>query len=144
MTRGQILRTIALAAALGLVGCSEDPAPVKVAKEFAIAVQGNSVEAMLELVDAQTVAFLEQAAERASDQIGGRRSVDPQEMLQIVDVDRRFMVAKAELVTQSDASAQVRLIGADGSEHLLDLVLEDESWRVRIPIPHAPTAATES
>jgi hypothetical protein len=138
----QILRTVVLAGALAIVGCSEDPAPVRTAKAFANAAQGNNIEAMLGLVDANTVAFLEQAAERASDQIGGRRSVAPQEMLQIVDIDRRFMVAKAELVAQTESAAQVRLVGADGSEHMLDLVLEGDDWRVRLQPPHA--SATQS
>jgi hypothetical protein len=129
----KVIRTLALVVALA--GCSEEPAPVKTAKEFASAVQGRNVERMLELVDAQTVAHLQQSAERASDQIGGRRSVEPKEMLQIVDVDRRFMVAKAELVDQTETEARVRLVGVDGTEHVLDLVLEDEAWRVRVPLP---------
>jgi hypothetical protein len=133
--RGRIVPTIVLAVLLSAAGCNEEPAPVKAAKAFAVAAQGNNVEALLELVDARTVAFLQQSAERASDQIGGRRSVESEEMLQIVDVDRRFMVAKAELVTQTEDTAQVRLVGADGTEHVLELVLEDESWRVRIPLP---------
>jgi hypothetical protein len=140
--RGRIMAVLALAAMLAVGGCKEEPAPIKTAKEFAGAVQGNNIEAMLELVDARTVAFLEQSAERSSDQIGGRRSVEPQEMLQIVDIDRRFMIAKAELVSQTDTLAQVRLVGADGTEHMIDLVLEDESWRVRLELP--VIAATES
>jgi hypothetical protein len=133
---------LAFAGTLALSSCNEEPAPVKAAKAFASAVQGNNVEAMLGLVDASTVAMLEQAAERASDQIGGRRSVEPEEMLQIVDIDRRFMVAKAELVTQTESTASVRLVGADGSEHVLQLVLEEDEWRVKVPVPHhAPSGA---
>lgn len=147
--RARIVPTIVLAMLLSVHGCSEEPAPVKTAKEFLAAAQGNNVEALLDLVDARAVAFLQHSAERASDQIGGRRSVEPEEMLQIVDVDRRFMVARAELVTQTDTTAQVRLVGAEGTAHVLELVLEDDGWRVRIPLPPEAagargTPATES
>jgi hypothetical protein len=44
-------------------------------------------------------------------------------------------VAKAELVSSTDTTAQVALVAADGERHLLDMVLEDGSWRVQLPLP---------
>ncbi len=129
---------LALIGTLSVVGCSEEPAPIVAAKRFASAVQARDTQAILELVDAQTLGYVDRSAERASDQIGGRRSVDPSEMLQVVDVDGRFAVVKAELLSDSGDAATVRLVGADGTEHDLQLVLEDESWKVVLPTPPVP------
>ncbi len=127
-----------LAAALSFPGCKEEPAPVVAAKQFAAAVRARDTQALLEIVDAQTVAYVGDSAERASDQIGGRRSVEPSEMLQVVDVDARFAIVKADLLSESGDAASVRLIGADGTEHDLQLVLEDGEWKVSLPTPPAP------
>ena len=125
------------------LGCAEDEPPaVKVARKFARAVRNGDVEPVLTLVDAQTVARVGQAAERASDQVGGRRNVEPSEMLQVVDVDPRFQVAEAELLEGDDQRAVVRLTGADGSSHSLELINEDGSWRVRLPLPPGPAGET--
>ncbi len=135
------LRAWVLGMALGLglpAGCSEEPAPVVAAKQFASAVQSRDVERVLAHVDGATVQYVERLAERAGDQIGGRRSVDQSEMLQIVDVDQRFSVVRAELVSESGTSATVRLVGADGTDHQLDLVQEDGAWKVVLPAPPGP------
>ena len=115
----------------------EEPAPVVTAKRFASAVKRGDVETVLELVESPVADRLAAAAERASDQVGGRRSIEPQEMLQIVDVDPRFQVAKAELVAGGEQTATVRLTGADGHTHDLGLVNEDGQWHVRVPLPRA-------
>lgn len=121
-----------------LPACSEDPAPVVAAKQFAAAVRSRDTEALLETVDQKTLAYVEHSAERASDQIGGRRSVSPTEMLQVVDVDGRFAVAKAELLSESGDAARVKLIGADGTEHEVQLVFEEGAWKVSLPTPPTP------
>jgi len=121
-----------------LPGCNEEPAPVSAAKQFAAAVRSRDTEALLETVDQKTLAYVEHSAERASDQIGGRRSVSPSEMLQVVDVDGRFAVAKAELLSEAGDAASVKLIGADGTEHQVQLVFEDGAWKVSLPTPPAP------
>jgi murein L,D-transpeptidase YcbB/YkuD len=138
------LRALAVAVALALsmttVACGEnEPPPVTTAKKFATAVQSGDVEKMLELLESQAVAHLHRAAERASDQVGGRRNVEPHEMLQVVDLDPRFQVAKAELVSSDTETATVRLTSADSTAHELQLVAEDGQWRVRISVPSAPT-----
>jgi hypothetical protein len=90
---------------------------------------------MLDLIDNRAREVLQTAAHRASDQVGGRRNIDPHEMLQVVDVDPRFQVAEAELLEADDRQARVRLIGVDGTEHELRLVYEDDAWKVSIPVP---------
>lgn len=132
----RFLAACAVASAVPACG-DEEPAPVVAAKRFATAVKRGDVDALLELVEKPVADRLAAAAERASDQVGGRRSIEPQEMLQIVDVDPRFQVAKAELVAGGEETATVRLTGADGSTHDLGLVNEDGQWHVRVPLPRA-------
>ncbi len=130
------LLTVGLA---GSTGCGdEEPAAVTAAKAFTRAARSGNVEQVLALVDAQTVARVGQAAERASDQVGGRRVIEPVEMLQVVDVDPRFQIASAELSQGDDQQAVVRIEGADGTSHTLELVNEQGSWRVRLPLPRGP------
>jgi hypothetical protein len=131
--------TLLILCASGSVGCGGDEAaPVTAARRFADAVQNRDVVTMLPLVDSGARDLLQRAAERASDQVGGRRNIEPHEMLQVVDVDPRFQVARAELVHGDDDTAQVKLVGADGTDHLLDLVYEEGAWRVRIVVPAVP------
>lgn len=127
-------------APLGLVvllgaACNREPPPVTVAKAFASAIQHRNPEQVLPLLDAPAREALEEAAERATDQIGGRRPVGTYEMLQIVDVDPRFQIAQATLVESDERAATVRLRGVDGTEYLLSLVHENGEWRVRVPLP---------
>ena len=124
--------------------CNEEPAPVAAAKQFAAAVRSQDTEALLETVDHKTLAYVERSAERASDQIGGRRSVSPSEMLQVVDVDGRFAVAKAELLSETGGAARVKLIGADGTEHEVQLVFEEGAWKVSLPTPPAPAGVEKA
>ena len=73
-------------------------------------------------------------------QVGGRRSVEPIEMLQVVHVDPMFEVANAELVVNDGERARVRLESTDGRAHELVLVLQDGQWRVVIPVAADPEA----
>ncbi|MBL4689312.1 MAG: hypothetical protein JKY37_32265 [Nannocystaceae bacterium] len=117
-------------------GCrAEEPEPVVAAKRFAVAIKRGDVQTLLELVEAPVAERLASAAARASDQVGGRRNIEPHEMLQIVDVDPTFQVAKAELVESDAQTATVRLTGADGKTHDLGLVNEDGQWHVVVPLP---------
>jgi hypothetical protein len=133
---------------LGLVlalsaGCGEkEAAPVTAAKEFARAMRDGDTKAVIGLLEHDAHARLEQAAARASDQVGGRRNIELHEMLQVVDVPHAFQVAKAELVTSDDTHAQVALTGADGERHSIELVLQDGEWRVRVSVPETTEDAT--
>lgn len=149
------VRAFALALALtmgsgGSVGlaCKPDEAePVAVARAFAEAARRGDVDAMLAVIERPAVDRLAQAAERASDQVGGRRSIEPAEMLQIVGVDRTVAVADAELLDTNLERAHVELTMTDGRTIRLELVWEqpiiDEDgnptrtggWKVRIPMP---------
>lgn len=139
-----VLAICGLGIAAALPACNEDPAPVAAAKQFAAAVRSQDTEALLETVDQKTLAYVEHSAERASDQIGGRRSVSPSEMLQVVDVDGRFSVAKAELLSESGDAASVKLIGAAGTEHEVQLVFEEGAWKVSLPTPPAPAGVAQT
>jgi hypothetical protein len=146
LARHPVIRTtLLLFCATTGVGCggSEEAAPVTAARAFASAAQRGDVKAMLPLIEQRAVERLQQAAERASDHVGGRRVVDAREMLQVVDVDSGFQVARAELIVADQQTAQVRLVTADGREQLIDLVHEDGAWRVRLALPPL-TAPQES
>ncbi len=134
---------VLLASGAWAVACGgEEAAPVTAAKAYADAVARRDVDALLPLLERRAAERLASAAERASDQVGGRRVIEANEMLQIVDVDPRSQVARAELVEADATTARVRLVGADGKERLLDLVLEDGTWRVKIPVPEATRTET--
>ena len=148
-------------AVLGLFapsGCrsSDSSEAVTVARSFASTARRGDVDGMLALVERSAVERLELASERASDQVGGRRSIEAGEMLQIVGVDRSVEVGDAELLEQSDQHARVELTMTDGRKIQLDLVWEqaiagdDDSpaqpggWKVRLPLPeHALGAAPQ-
>ncbi len=134
----------ALVLAAWLVGCGneKEAAPVVAAREFAAAMQRGDAKQVIGLLEDGAVERLELAAARASDQVGGRRNIEVYEMLQVVDVPNSFQVAKAELITGDDRTAQVALTAADGTKHLLDMVHQDGGWRVRVQIPGAPGDAT--
>jgi hypothetical protein len=133
--------------------CKADEAePVAVARAFAEAARRGDVDAMLAVIERPAVDQLALAAERASDQVGGRRSIEPGEMLQIVGVDRTIAVASAELLDDDGERAHVELTMTDGRTIRLELVWEqaiagdDDSparaggWKVRIPMPNGATS----
>jgi hypothetical protein len=49
-------------------------------------------------------------------------------------------IREIELIETDGATARVKLISADGSEHVLDLVLQEDAWRVRVPVPDSTEA----
>ena len=121
------------------LGCGEQTPPsVRTAREFANAIARNHVEAVIPMLQTQVAQRLTQAATRASDQVGGRRALDASEMLQIVGVPSYFQIAAAHLVSGDDHHATVELTGADDTRYTLNLVYEDPSWRVVIPVPPQP------
>lgn len=147
-----VLRTAALICWAALAGACGDRSgdPVRAAQAFTAAVQRGDMNAVYPLLERAATERLTAAAAQASDQVGGRRRIEPAEMLQIVDVDPNFELASAELVGDGDPSeakdgelAQVRLLGSQQESHTLTLVREEGAWRVRIPLPPlTPTATT--
>ncbi|PRQ04535.1 hypothetical protein ENSA5_06590 [Enhygromyxa salina] len=137
---------------LASFGCRPNESePVSVARTFAEAVRRGDVDGMLAVVEHPAVDHLELVAERAGDQVGGRRGIEASEMLQIVGVDRTVAVADAELLEDDGERARVELTMTDGRTVRLELVWEqaiaggDDSparaggWKVRIPLPSSPT-----
>jgi hypothetical protein len=117
-------------------GCNEsDEAPVEAAKAFASASRSSDIKRMLPLLERDAAARLEAAAEQASDHVGGRRNIEAGEMLQVVEVDRMGSVVRAELLDNDGTTAHVKLTRVDGQDHVLELVLEEGAWRVRLPKP---------
>lgn len=137
ITLHPVLRTVALVAWAALSGaCGAQGAdPVRTAQAFTGAVQRGDMKSVLPLLEKAALERLDQAAEQASDHVGGRRRVEPAEMLQIVDVSPTFELASAELVDNDGATAHVRLVGAQQESHTLTLVFEDGAWHVRIATP---------
>jgi hypothetical protein len=148
--RGVVL-AIALMIGSGLTGGCKAPEsePVAVARAFAESIRRGDVRAMLAVVERSAVEHVHDAAETASDQVGGRRAIEPREMLQIVGVDRTLAVAKAELIEETEQRAIVELTMTDGRAIRLELVWEPDpasdpadearsgAWKVRIPMPRA-------
>jgi hypothetical protein len=118
-----------------LAGCGgADEEPVRVARQFTAAVQRGDIEALLPLLDRAIVARLEEAAERASDQVGGRRAVATEEMLQVSVRDPGFGIASATLLENDGNRARVELRGPEDESEILELVFQDGSWRVKLPV----------
>ena len=136
------MRTLAVGAALAALllgsvgGCEgQQDGPTKAAETFARAARVGDMKALMTILEYNAVAQLEAAAERASDQVGGRRTIEAHEMLQVVDVDPRFELAQTEEIDNDGSIAHVRLIGTENEQHTITLVLEDGAWHVRIPTP---------
>ena len=140
--------TIVLGVLAPTLGCrAEESEPVAVARTFAEAARRSDVARMLTVLERPAVERLEAAAEAASDQVGGRRSILPNEMLQIVGTDRTVAVADAELLDDDGKTAHVELTMTDGRSVRLELVWEQAitgddgsearvgGWKVRIPVP---------
>jgi hypothetical protein len=138
------LRAVALVCWAALSGACGDRSgdPVRAAQAFTAAVQRGDMDAVYPLLEKAATQRLAEAAAQASDQVGGRRRIEPAEMLQIVDVDPNFELASAELIDAPEgvapdgSLAHVRLTGSQQESHTLTLVLEEGAWRVRIPLPY--------
>jgi len=131
---------LALALALALAACgAPQQTPSDAAEELVRAVQRGDTAALLPLLDGAARARLAAAAARASDQVGGRRTIAPSALLRVVDVDPTFQLARVELLEADTAAARVRVHGAAADQSLeLQLIYEEGAWRVRVPLPAAP------
>lgn len=125
-----------LIAVLFSTACRDDAAdPVRTAQLFAAAVQRSDMKSVFPLLEQIAADRLTRAAEQASDQVGGRRRIEPTAMLQIVDLPPTFELAETVLVDNDGQTAHVRLVGAQQESFTLTLVREDGAWHVRIPTP---------
>jgi hypothetical protein len=140
MTRARTTRAprpiaaVVLACVLGIACGEKEPPPVTAAKAFALAMRSQNVERVLPLLEKGANVRLEQLASVAGDHVGGRRVIEPKEMLQIVDVPSPLEIASAELVSSEGDKAAVALVCTDGTRLRIDLIYQDDSWRVRVPI----------
>ena len=139
------IRALALASSIvaaSALACGGDPgSPTAVAQRFVQAAQSCYMAALLPLVEARAAQRLQSAAERATHHVGGRRTIAPHEMLQLVDLDPMLRVAEVELVgvpqVGEGAVASVRVHGSQGESFALDLIFEAGAWRVQIATPDA-------
>jgi hypothetical protein len=122
-------------AAAWLLGCQpsvEDP--IRAASRFvAVAGYGQGVSIWPHLSE-KTRLILEREAERASNQIGERRNISPSEMLQIVDVPTFDPRRIPELRSRSETTAEVVFFDMKGTEYPVKMFLEEEQWRVNLPL----------
>ncbi len=161
VTRSRSSRSVlaSLALLLALACARDESEPVAVARAYAEAARRSDVPAMLAVIEHAAVAELEREAERASDQVGGRRAIEATEMLQIAGVDRMLAVVEAKLVEQTEQSAVVELLMTDGRTLVVHLVWEPSSvesapadpdadpsgaWKVRVPLPSAKPSPVAS
>jgi hypothetical protein len=134
--------SLILAASLGWGpgACNhEDEAPIETARAFSAAVQQGDVKAMVPLLEHGVGQYLQAAAEEASDQVGGRRSIAVHEMLQVVAADPGFAIASARVLDNDGAVAHVELVGPQDERHVLELVHQEGTWRVALPLPAGVT-----
>ena len=125
-----IASALMLAMTAGPWGCGGADDPTLAAARFASAARRGQGVTILPLLTKESRAMLSEEAERASNQIGDRRSVEPFEMLQIVDVPALDGRRRPELTRREGDRATVVLFALDGTEYPVALVLEDGAWRV--------------
>ncbi|MEZ4454437.1 MAG: hypothetical protein R3B09_33605, partial [Nannocystaceae bacterium] len=110
-----------------------------VAQRFVLAAQRGDTADLLPLLERSAAQRLQTAAERATHHVGGRRTIAPREMLQIVDVDPTLRItgveADDEVVAQEGALTRARVLGGRGESIDLSLIFEDGAWRVQVPAP---------
>ncbi len=128
--------------AISTLACGgAEQAPVLAARKFADAARRGDAAALVPLLDHDTQARLTTAAEDASDQVGGRRTIAPSEMLEVSGVDPTWMVASVKLVELEDERARVKVESTDGREVELALQKEADGWKVILPPPGAGASA---
>lgn len=137
MRRPGLALAVVFALALACGGAADTPEAV--AQRFVEAVQRGDVAKLLPMLEGAASRRLTAAAERATHHVGGRRTIAPDEMLQIVDVDPMLRVARVELLEGDESHARVRIHGSQQQTIDLSLVHEDGAWRVVIPTPDPPT-----
>jgi hypothetical protein len=133
-------RRTGTAFALALAACgAAQQTPNDAAEAFVQAAQRGDTAALLPLLDGPARARLTAAAARASDQVGGRRTIAPSALLRVVDVDPTFQLTRVEQLEADAATAKVRVHGAAAERAFdLDLLYEEGAWRVHVPLPAAP------
>ena len=114
--------------------------PVEVARQYASAVLKGDVDALLPLLETELQQQIRDSAERASDQIGGRRKIEGNEMLQVDSHGLFVEVVELRLLGSEDGRAQVEVKDSLDRLHVVELLLEQgperSEWRVLIPTPN--------
>ena len=109
--------------------------PTQVAKAYALAsLRGDAVE-MIRWLEPSVQQRLENVAQRASDQVGRRRLIARDEMLQIAGLDPAFVYSGVREIQNDGVMATVEVKSTSGAFERLELVQTDEGWRVLANVP---------
>jgi hypothetical protein len=125
------LAAVALAAAVAGRGCgSEDDTPDGAVRAFAAAARAGDRETMVELFGPETRAWLDGAAARASQLIGGSRRYDPVDLINT----GALAAPPARIVVRQEEGGRARVEVTDeaGQRAMVDLVEVDGHWRVEL------------
>ena len=124
-------------ALVGIACGSKESEPSAVARAYVAAVMAGNTADVIDVLDANTVSRLEAAAQRATDQIGGRRQILAPEMLQITGYDPLFVIDRIVEVSADTERAELQIIGVSGQTETLMLVNGERGWRVALRVPQA-------
>ena len=123
------LAAVALAVAVGGRGCgSEDDSPDGAVRAFAAAARAGDRDTMMELFGPETRAWLDAAAGRATQLVGGNGRFDPIDLINagaLGGTPARILVREAE-----GGRARVEVTDETGRRAMVDLVELDGHWRL--------------
>jgi hypothetical protein len=116
---------------------AKESEPIVIARAYVGATLSGDSAQMIELLDGSVVAALESAAQRATDQIGGRRTIAAEEILQVTRTNPFFVIDSIQEISNDGERAVVEVIGVSGESVRLDLVRSESGWRVWLRVPAA-------
>jgi len=131
-----VTRGLALAAVACLGGCALGRSePEIVARAFLDALVAEDYETAVALSVRPVRERLAAAAQRASDQVGGRRTFAAHEMFQVLDLPAGLGAATLVVERAGDDEAVVTIRLPDDTHRSLSLRREDGAFRVVVPLP---------
>jgi hypothetical protein len=124
------LAAVALAAAVAGRGCGgADDSPDGAVRAFAAAARAGNRETMLHLLGPRTRAWLEQAASRGSQMVGGAPGFQP---VDLVGAGPASGAARIALRSRDGRVAHVEVVDEQGNRADLEVVEVDGRWRIEL------------
>lgn len=124
------LAAVALAVAVGGRGCGgEDATPDGAVRAFAAAARAGNRETMLELLGPRTRAWLDKAAARGSQMVGGTPGFQP---VDLIGVRPSSGAARIAVRSEQDGVARVEVVDEQGNRSDLEVVEVDGRWRIEL------------
>ncbi len=115
-----------------------DDAPIALARTYARALAAGDAAALVPLLTQDAQTELQALAETATNQVGGRRTFAPHEVMQLTPVSEPFQVSEISVHARDAHAATVRLQTPSGSTFDLNLVEENGTWKIQVPLPTLP------